>query len=423
MFFRRHIDFLKAVLLHAMTSFGGPQGHFSMMLKIFVERRNDISEKQLHDFNAFCQLLPGASSTQILILIGYKKGGLPLSILTLLLWILPAATFMGIAAIILTAYPSNSKVIDSIQFLPPIAIGFIGYAAWRSYQIIRKKVFFIILTLFIIVICLTFFKQPIIFPIVIFVASLITIFFYSEQIATNEQRPITVRWKFLTIFLLTFLVSGSLSELARKNNWGLRPYFNLFENGYRFGSIIFGGGDVLIPLMYEQYVARPTSKKIKENNSNALKMDRTVFLAGAGFIRAVPGPVFSFASFAGASVLISKGSGNQWIGMLVATVAIFLPSFLLVLFFYPLWEYLHGFNFLYPLLKGIHAATVGIMFASVIYLSTDLLYIHYSSIEKTLSSIFFICITLIYLSTTKLNPAWLVIGSLILGYFSSYPLL
>ena len=88
----RHIPFLKAVFIHSITAFGGPQGHFGMMMKTFVHRRKDISEEELIDYNAFCQLLPGASSTQTLTLIGFKRGGVPLAVLTLIIWILPACS-------------------------------------------------------------------------------------------------------------------------------------------------------------------------------------------------------------------------------------------------------------------------------------------------------------------------------------------
>jgi hypothetical protein len=71
----RHIAFLKTVLLYSLTAFGGPQGHYAMMLKTFVQKRKDVTEEELLEYNAFCQLLPGASSTQTLTLIGYKRGG------------------------------------------------------------------------------------------------------------------------------------------------------------------------------------------------------------------------------------------------------------------------------------------------------------------------------------------------------------
>ncbi|HEY6978638.1 MAG TPA: chromate transporter, partial [Chitinophagaceae bacterium] len=91
----RHIPFLKAVFFHSITAFGGPQGHFGMMLKTFVHQRKDVSEQELLEYNAFCQMLPGASSTQTLTLIGYKRGGLILAVLTLIIWILPACLVMS----------------------------------------------------------------------------------------------------------------------------------------------------------------------------------------------------------------------------------------------------------------------------------------------------------------------------------------
>src|SRR6476661_5556633 len=91
----RHIPFLKAVFLYSLTAFGGPQGHIGMMLKTFVHKRKDITEEELVEYNSFCQLLPGASSTQTVTLIGYKRGGVPLAVLTLLIWILPACILMG----------------------------------------------------------------------------------------------------------------------------------------------------------------------------------------------------------------------------------------------------------------------------------------------------------------------------------------
>src|SRR6195256_6583543 len=97
----RHIPFLRAVFFHSISAFGGPQGHWGMMMKTFVHRRKDITEQELMEYNAFCQLLPGASSTQTLTLIGYKRGGVPLAVLTLLIWILPASILMGALSFLL----------------------------------------------------------------------------------------------------------------------------------------------------------------------------------------------------------------------------------------------------------------------------------------------------------------------------------
>ena len=91
----RHIPFLRAVFFHSISAFGGPQAHIAMMLKTFVKQRPYVTEQELMEYNAFCQLLPGASSTQTITLIGYKRGGVPLAVVTLIIWILPASIMMG----------------------------------------------------------------------------------------------------------------------------------------------------------------------------------------------------------------------------------------------------------------------------------------------------------------------------------------
>src|SRR5271169_3689530 len=102
--FHRHLHFLKAVFLHSITAFGGPQAHLAMMIKTFVRQRPYVTEQELMEYNAFCQLLPGASSTQTLTLIGYKRGGIPLAVLTLIIWILPACLLMGAFSFLLHSF-------------------------------------------------------------------------------------------------------------------------------------------------------------------------------------------------------------------------------------------------------------------------------------------------------------------------------
>src|SRR5262245_33563323 len=97
----RHSSFLRAVLMLSVTAFGGPQGHLGMMMKNFVHDHPYVTEKELIEYNAFCQLLPGASSTQTLTLIGYKRGGVPLAVITLIIWILPASIIMGALSFLL----------------------------------------------------------------------------------------------------------------------------------------------------------------------------------------------------------------------------------------------------------------------------------------------------------------------------------
>jgi chromate transporter len=88
-------------------------------------------------------------------------------------------------------------------------------------------------------------------------------------------------------------------KVRRKHNWPDRGPYNLFENFYRFGSLVFGGGDVLIPMMYQQYVVHPNTERIEEKNPGALKINKDDFLTGSGMVRAIPGPVFSIGAYMG----------------------------------------------------------------------------------------------------------------------------
>src|SRR6187549_3755669 len=115
----RHVPFLKAVFLHSLTAFGGPQAHIGMMLKTFVHRTPYVTEQELMEYTAFCQLLPGASSTQTLTLIGYKRGGVVLAVLTLIIWILPASILMG-AFSFLIEYIDKKDLEHIFKFIPPM---------------------------------------------------------------------------------------------------------------------------------------------------------------------------------------------------------------------------------------------------------------------------------------------------------------
>ena len=106
-----------------------------MMLKIFAQKFNYVSEEELIEYNSFCQLLPGASSTQTLTLIGYKRGGVFLAIITLLIWILPACFLMGSFSFLLTLFPSKEFTTNLFKYLEPMAIGFLIYAAIRTFKL------------------------------------------------------------------------------------------------------------------------------------------------------------------------------------------------------------------------------------------------------------------------------------------------
>ena len=409
----RHIPFLKAVILHSISAFGGPQGHVGMVLKTFVERRKDLTKEELMEYISFCQLLPGASSTQTLTLIGYKRGGIKLAVLTLLIWIFPACTLMGALSFVVADIGSNNIKPTIFQFIQPMAIGFLAYAAFKAYGISIKNTITQIIMLIALLATYFLFKTPWIIPVLIICGGIVTNF-SNRRIPEKEViKPKEIRWTNIWLFVLIFVVAGFLSETARKQNWENKKPYNLFENFYRFGSFVFGGGDVLIPLMLDQYVVRPTSEAAVKKNPDIIKVEREELLTGAGIVRAIPGPVFSIASFMGGIALKKEGKEVQLLGCIIGSVAIFLPSALLVLFFFPVWQNLKKFVVVYRSLEGINAAVVGIMIAATLYLLKDV------SI-MSLGTISFINITVIVgtfliLQCSKLPAPFIVLACLLFG--------
>ena len=408
----RHIPFLKAVLLYSVTAFGGPQGHFGMMLKTFVHKRRDVTEEELIEYNSFCQLLPGASSTQTLTLIGYKRGGVSLAVITLLIWLLPACILMGAFSFLLNNN-RHDLTANLFKYIQPVAIGFLLYASVRAFSISIKN--FITLILMIVAMCITYllFKTPWVFPLLIIAGGVATNF-SDKRIPEKEiVKPKHIRWTNIWLFVLIFIIAGALSETARKQQWHNRKAYNLFENFYRFGSFVFGGGDVLLPMMLDQYVARPNSANAVKN-PNAIRINKEELLTGYGVVRAIPGPVFSVGSFVGGIALKDKGKKIQLLGCIIGSVALFLPSALLVLFFFPVWQYLKKYVVVFRALEGINAVVVGFMWAATLYLlnSIPVAVLNFYSI----SSLAVIAATFFVLRYTKIPAPVIVIASILLGW-------
>jgi chromate transporter len=413
----RHVPFLKAVFLHSFTAFGGPQAHIGMMLKTFVHRTPYVTEQELMEYTAFCQLLPGASSTQTLTLIGYKRGGVILAVLTLLIWILPASVLMGALSFLVHYIDKRALNVDIFKFIPPMAVGFLVYATVTAFNIsIKNTVTWIIMSVCAVATFLLF-KQPWIFPALIVLGG-ITTNLSRKRIPQVEQKPRKIRWWNFWLFGIIFITAGFFSEVARKDNWPNRTPINLFENTYRMGSLVFGGGQVLMPMMYEQFCVRPDA--IKEKDPEVVRIDKNDMYTGMGIVRALPGPVFSIASFTGGMALKDYGktpeekSIMQVLGCVIGTVAIFLPSALLVLFFFPIWHNLRKYAAVYRSLEGINAVVVGIMIASTFYLMKDI-----SLLDVRLGSLInaiVIAGTFTLLQYTKIPPPFVVIACVLLGY-------
>ncbi|GAC1397453.1 MAG: chromate efflux transporter [Sediminibacterium sp.] len=412
----RHIPFLRAVLWHSLTAFGGPQGHMGMMMKTFVHRRKDLTEEELMEYNGFCQLLPGASSTQTLTLIGYKRGGIPLAVLTLLIWILPACTIMGALSFLLGYFDDKSLQVGLFKFIQPMAIGFIAYSTFRIFGIaIHNPITRVIMVLATLATFLAF-KTPWIFPVLIIAGGIATNF-SDKRIPQKGSPPKKIKWGNMLIFLALFALAGYLSETATRNHWVRRKAFNLFENAFRNGSFVFGGGDVLITFMYEQYVTRPETKRIREKRPDVLKMKKDEFLIGSGIVRAIPGPVFSITAFTGGMVLREQGNAYQLLGCIIGPLGIFLPSALLVLFFFPVWQNLKRYAVIFRSLEGINAAVVGIMAGATCYLIADtFLSALFQGKLMGVWDLLVVVATFFLLSLNRIRAPWIVLGCLLLGF-------
>ncbi len=414
MYLLRHIPFLRAVFNYSITAFGGPQVAVALMQNRFVQKRKDVTSEELLEYNAFCQLLPGASSTQTITLIAYKRGGTSLAFLALLVWILPATILMTSLAIITTHFELTNGL-KSLVLLQPMAIGFLASAGLLLYKKAIKSTITFLIFLATTILTYVGFKTPWTIPIVIVLAGIITNF-SGKRIPNDGPPPKKVKWSGLFIFLFLFICAGFLSEQATRQNWEYRKAFNLFENNYRFGSFVFGGGDVLIPMMYEQYVTRPKSNAVKKNKRDVIKLTSTEFLTGSGFVRAIPGPIFSIASYTGAVALKEMGIPGQVLGAVIASMGVFLPSFFIVLFLFPLWQKLKKYAVFYRSLEGIYASIVGIMIGSTFYLSKDVvmqLQVGDAIQWITFPIVFIVSTYLLYYQ--KLAPQWIALSCVCMG--------
>ncbi len=396
----RHIPFLKSVLYFSFTAFGGPQGHLGMMVRSFTDKRHDVTEKELLEYNAFTQMLPGPSSTQTIMLIAYKRGGIPLALLTLLLWIFPAAVIMGGFSFLIHYINLRDVQTTVFHFVQPMSVGFILFAAIRMMKSsVRHKATWgimvgsALITLWI--------RTPWVLPALLLLGGVISNF-SNKRIPELAEPAKPIRWINLWLFALVFVAAGVISEIARIHAWENRQIFHLFENFYRFGSIVFGGGQVLVPMMLFQYVTRP------------MALDRPPMLTGEelltgfGLVHALPGPVFSICAYVGGMVMRDYGVGWQIMGACTATVAVFIPSTLLLFFLFPVYQNLRQHVIIYRALEGIYAAIIGIIWASGLVL--------FQAMEFAYSHLVVVAITVSLLLFTRIPAPFIVLSWLLLGW-------
>lgn len=385
----RYIIFLKDVLLLSLTSFGGPQAHIAHFQNILVKKRGYLSDNDLVELNALCQVVPGPTSTQTLSALGYRLGGPSLAYLTLLIWLLPSVIIMTIAGMLMNGFVSKQTSLDFTRFIQPMAVGLIAHAAYTiSLKTVttRRGILLMILA----ATATYFFKTPVVFPIVLLVAGLITALNYKAH-PREEKKKFDVSWS--NFFLWAgVLIFAALLGWVTKSIPELTLPVRLFENFYRNGSLIFGGGQVLTPMLYTEFVqySKPLHHPISHDE----------FLSGYAFAQALPGPVFSFSSYLGVLSMRDYGIGGQIFGSIMSAAGLFLPGTFLIFFMIRIWESLKKFRPIRASLEGIHAANAGLVAAAAILL--------FQPLENTMLNFGFTIATFCLMTFTKV-PSWVVI--------------
>ncbi len=384
----RRIVFLLDVLRLAFTAFGGPQIHFTQMHKLLVLKKKYISQDELKELNSLCSMLPGPTSTQTITAIGFKIGGPMLAFLTLAVWVLPASLLMLSFAITITFFDINNPKLVFLKFIQPMAVGFIVFAAYKITELfVLKNYHWPVMAMA--AIAGIYLQTPYFFPLILLMGGLISS--YVNTIGRiKKPKPIkNINWANFILFFGLFLLAAILGALTQNKA------VLLFENTYRYGSIVFGGGHVLIPMMYNQFVEY--KQYIQANE----------FLAGVGFLQALPGPVYSISTYTGAMVLKNWGIAGQMLGGIIGTIGIFLPGALLIFFIYPIWNQIKNYAPVKNAIEGINAASAGLVVASA--------YVLFKPLEINQQNMIAILFTLFLLLSTKIPYPIIVLLFIAIG--------
>jgi chromate transporter len=407
--------FLKDVFLVAITAYGGPAMHLALYQKKLVEEKKYLTTDELLELYSLAQMLPGPSSTQTLTSIGYKFGGPSLAFLTLLVWVLPAFLLLTLSAIFIGLFEEQALVY--LRFVTPVAVAFIAVAGFKMIQkSISSKQGYILASMAFIVAALlrhpldtvVNMNTPWIFPIVLLLGGVVSYFCFKGDLPQNDTIKVKIPWKFLLSFLLVFITAGVLGEISSNR------FILLFENCYRFGSLVFGGGNVLIPMMLEQYV------------SHAAYMTSEQFINGVGLVQAIPGPVFTISSYTGAVALQEFGVLSQCLGSLSSTVGIFLPGALLIFFVYPIWKQIKTHPIVVKALPGVIAASCGLVLAAayLMFLPVGFNWVKKGSFYFTnldtsnlvnIGPIIIILVTSFLLMKTNIKSPWYIVVAILAG--------
>lgn len=334
-------EVLKTAVRLGLTSFGGPVAHLGYFREEYVNRRKWIDEKTYADLVALCQFLPGPASSQVGMAIGFIRAGFWGAIAAWIGFTLPSAVALALFAGFLKG--TSFRETGWLHGLLVAAVAVVAHAVWgmaKNFASDRPRATIAITAAILALMIPSVFSQ-----VGIIVGAGIAGWIFFRNAPGAQPVPITLSFnnKAPSVLLILFFVFLGLLPVVRQftdSHW-----VALFDGFYRSGALVFGGGHVVLPLLQAEVVPK-----------GWLTADQ--FLAGYGVAQAVPGPLFTFASYLG---MASFG----WKGAVVATLAIFLPSFLLIIGALPFWNWLRDHPHFQAALYGINAAVVGILLAAL----------------------------------------------------------
>jgi chromate transporter len=381
-------EFLKDVLICSLGAYGGPEAHYGVFTDQLVTKKSYVSEEELIELIALCSILPGPTSTQTIVSIGYKTGGPLLAFLTMLVWALPVLLTMTTLSFLYKFLDLADISYDALRYIGPMAVGFIVLAAYR----IGKKVVVDRLTLILLLfgaITTYLIKSVWVFPTVLIIGGLTAILTSTEKNLWNHIK-LSPPWKYLIAF--TFFAAFGVAGAAI---WD-EKIIQLFDSFYRYGYLVFGGGQVVVPVMHSELV------ELNGYLSNAQ------FLTGYGLVQGLPGPMFSFSAYAGGLAAQDHSTFYQIISALISGIAIFLPGLLLIYFVFPVWENLKKIKGIKVSLKGINAVAGGLISVSAILLM--------QKSGFTVENIVVTLMTIVLLYTKKIPAPIVVLLVLVAGF-------
>lgn len=357
-----------------------------------VRKRGYIKEQELWELNALCQILPGPTSTQTISAIGYRIGGPTLAYLALFVWILPATLLMISAAFLIDYLQENTPgALNFAKFIQPMAIGFIIYAARQTIFKMVKTTEASILMMFSTFISF-FYNSPFIFPILLLVGGVTTSLKYRNQPEEEGDKKLVISWANFYLWGGILVFAAVLGAITKNQS------VLLFENFYRNGSLIFGGGQVLVPYLFTEFVE---FKKFLTSQE---------FLTGYAISQGIPGPTFSISSYVGALSMREYGIAGLLTGGFIAAAGIFLPGTFLIFFVIRFWDQLKKYRPVRAALEGINAVSCGMLIAAA--------YLLFEPLDANVFNILAIIGTYLLLQFTKLSsPLIITLGVLAgIGY-------